>query len=74
MWTCCIVHRVSLSGFMGTRFFVYRAGQTYTKYPPEIQEVLSLAPSAFPIIDRLAARVVWSIRAIRSTVEQARKI
>lgn len=47
---------------------------TYTKYPPDIHEVLSLAPSAFPMIDKLAARVVWSIKATRSTVEHARKI
>lgn len=46
----------------------------YTKYPPEIQEVWSLACRALPMMDRLAARVVWSIRAMRSTVEQARKI
>lgn len=48
--------------------------KTHTKYPPDIQEVLSLAPKAFPMMDKLDARVVWSINARRSTLEQARKI
>jgi hypothetical protein len=47
---------------------------THKKYPEAIQAVWSLAFNAFPMIDKLAAKVVWSINASKSVVEQARKI
>jgi hypothetical protein len=53
---------------------IERKREAHTKYPPDIQAALSLACKALPIMERLAARVVWSIRAMRSTVEQARNI
>lgn len=50
------------------------ANSTYTKYPPDIQEVLLLAFNVLPIMDKLPARVVWSMTATKSTVEHARNI
>lgn len=47
---------------------------THMKYPLAIQETWSVEPSEFPIMYKLAASVVWSIRASKSTLAQARKI
>lgn len=46
----------------------------YMKYPEAIQLVWLLELRALPMVDRATARVVWSIRATKSTVAQARKI
>jgi hypothetical protein len=49
-------------------------GATYIKYPDAIQLLWLLECSAFPMVERATASVVWSMSATRSTVAQARKI
>lgn len=44
------------------------------KYPFAIHDVLLPAFNAEPIIERLTARVVWSMRASKSVLAHARKI
>lgn len=46
----------------------------YMKYAPDIQDMLLPPPRESEMMSKLAARVVWSIKATKSTVEHARKI
>lgn len=56
-------------------FAVMRRGiKTYMKYPLAIQDTWSVEPNALPMMYKLAASVVWSMSARRSTLAQARKI
>jgi hypothetical protein len=47
---------------------------TYIKYPDAIQLVWLLEFKAFPMVERATARVVWSMRATKSTAAHARNI
>lgn len=47
---------------------------SYMKYPDATQLVRLLKFRAFPMVERATARVVWSMRATKSTVAQARNI
>lgn len=44
------------------------------KYPLAIHETSAVEPNAFPMMYKLVANMVWSMRANRSTLAHARKI